>query len=434
VQFANWYKWIIFDNLSDSISSNDKNDYEIKELFRNIFHDIKSEAFKPFVLGLLECHQKGLQEVKLDDKNLISILKTIRTYLIRKRVLSLTQGENRYIVLLCERIVELAKGDTSMLNLLCNMFYRMRFPNDIEMRDALTKLNFYNGLRNYRKFILGKIEEYKTKVAVDFRKPEITIEHIMPQQLSAEWKTDLGKDFDKVHDHYLHNIGNLILTEFNSEMGNQPFKEKKRKLISSSLSYRLFVISQDVWNKDTIIEHQNNMITWFLETFPLPDYLKEKANWNTKINDSHNSYVFSPLDEDAGSIAEGNKPMSMRIEDTIFTVSSWQDVFINFLKYIRDNENFDFEFVLDNQNELFGSKNEDIILKWSSLKLHIEDNVDLVKRYKTFDGKFCKKLKDVAEDEFFIHINISAQTCVGRIANIMDKFNMPGNFVELMLK
>ena len=53
---------------------------------------------------------------------------------------------------------------------------------------------------------------------------EYTIEHIMPQKIGQEWKSELGVDFEFIHDTYLHNIGNLILTEFNSEIGNKPFK------------------------------------------------------------------------------------------------------------------------------------------------------------------------------------------------------------------
>ena len=169
VRYAKWYKWIITDIANYTISSDIMKNLEIIELIRNIFHDIKSEAFKPFVLGLLEYYQSDVNGVKLSDEILISILKTIRTYLIRRRILGLTQGENKNIVLLCNRFDELAKRSCNMIDLLSNMFYRMRFPNDDEMRKELETMNFYEGLKKYSKFILGKIEEHNTKVAVDFR-------------------------------------------------------------------------------------------------------------------------------------------------------------------------------------------------------------------------------------------------------------------------
>ncbi|MGH2643117.1 MAG: HNH endonuclease family protein, partial [Chitinophagaceae bacterium] len=193
----------------------------------NIFHDIKAEAFKPFVLGLLQYHQYTINEIRLSDETLISILTSIRTYLIRRRILGLAKGENKNIVTLSKKIEGLAKGNISMFELLTNLFYRLRLPDDNEMRTAMSSMNFYEGLKQYSKLILGKIEENNTKVAVDFRNPKITIEHIMPQALEGSWKVALGEKFDEIHKTYLHTIGNLILTEFNSEIGNKPFAEKK---------------------------------------------------------------------------------------------------------------------------------------------------------------------------------------------------------------
>mgnify|MGYP007056063219 CR=1 FL=1 len=87
VKFVKCYKWIIAEIVTHSISPNNSNDRIIKELLRNIFHDIKSEAFKPFVLGLLEHHQYTINNTRLSDETLIATLTTIRTYLIRRRIL-----------------------------------------------------------------------------------------------------------------------------------------------------------------------------------------------------------------------------------------------------------------------------------------------------------------------------------------------------------
>lgn len=429
VRYAKWYKWIITDVVNDTISNDSIKNREIIELTRNIFHDIKSEAFKPFVLGLLEYHQSGVDGLKLNDDLLISILETIRTYLIRRRILGLTQGENKNIVLLCDKIEALVKRNTSMLDLLTTMFYRMRFPNDIEMKKDLESMNFYEGVKKYAKFILGKIEEHNTKVAVDFRNPKITIEHIMPQKLESSWIEDLGENHNEIHKQYLHNIGNLILTEFNSEIGNKSFTIKKAKLNTSSLNYRLSVVSNDKWDEASMLTHQTNMITWLLATFSLPNSHQETSNWNTKVVEETK---FSPLDNDAGDIAEGNKPIEISIDNKKIKATTWQDVFIKFLHFIKENPNYDFDIIIDNQNDLFGKN--DVILNWSSLSLLIENNIDLTNRYKSFDGKLWDKIKEINDDVLFIHINISASTCMSRIANIMNKFNMSENSVEILLK
>jgi hypothetical protein len=429
VEYVSWYSWIITEKINAIISTNTKNNFEIIELLRNIFHDIKAEAFKPFVLGLLEYHQKGKHNIILNDDLLIDTLQTIRTYLIRKRILGLTQGENKNIVLLCNRIENIASREITMTELLSNLFYRMRFPNDNEVRDELSTLNFYEGLKKYSKFILGKIEEHNTKVSVDFRNPKITIEHIMPQKLEESWKVELGEKFQDIHTKYLHNIGNIILTEFNSEIGNKSFAEKKRKLNTSSLNYRLSILNKNTWSENSIIEHQNNMINWFLDTFNLPEQYKEKANWNTRINEGS---IITPLDNESNDLAEGNKPILLEIAETKISVRTWQDVFIQFLNFLKQNKNYEFEFIIENQTELF--KKENAIIKWSVLKVLIDNSIDLSTRYKTFDGKVWDKVKNLSDDELFIHINISASTCINRISNIMNKLNMDENYVKITLK
>lgn len=429
IRFVKSYKWIITEIVNDKISSNNSNDKIIKELLRNIFHDIKAEAFKPFVLGLFEYHQYTVNDKKLSDEILIATLQTIRTYLIRRRILGLTQGENKNIVTLSKKIESLSNGTLSMLELLTTMFYRLRLPNDNEMKKTLTSMNFYEGLKQYSKLILGKIEEHNTKVAVDFRNKKVTIEHIMPQTLEDSWKVELGEHFNEIHKTYLHNIGNLILTEFNSEIGNKSFEEKKSKLATSSLNYRLDVINRNIWNEDSIKEHQSNMINWFLETFPLPDEFKEKANWNTqKIENTS----FSPLDSDSGEMAEGNKPVELQINEDVIKVKTWQDVFIKFLKYLKENPTYDFEFILDNQTELF--RRDETIIKWSSLKELIDAEIKLSNRYKTFNGKVWDKEKELNDDLLFVHINISASACMTRIGNVMQKFNISENSVQIRLK
>ena len=44
------------------------------------------------------------------------------------------------------------------------------------------------------------------------------------------------------------------------------------------------------------------------------------------------------------------------------------------------------------------------------------------------------RVKNLTDDVYFIHINISATTCINRIASVMNKFNMPENFINITLK
>ena len=428
VIYAKWYNWIITTENNEVISIHSYCNKEIKELIRNIFHDIKADAFKPMILGLLKYNQIRNNELTLSDDRFINILQLIRTYLIRRRILGLTQGENKDIVSLCKHIDSLVKGDADIAVLLSGMFYRLRFPNDAEISTQLRNLNFYE-LKKYSKFILGKIEEHNSKVSVDFRDSKITIEHIMPQKLDDSWISDLGETHKEIHSKYLHNIGNLILTEFNSEMGNKSFAEKKRKLYNSNLYYRCSIINKSNWNEDSILEHQEDMVNWFLDTYALPEDFKSSSNWNTKEIESKN---ISPLDPNINDMVDGTKPNAIRIEDKTIKVKTWQDIFVKFINYIQSNSNYDFNLIIDTQSEL--RRNKDMVMTWGQFSAILENNMGRTRRYKTLDGKTWDKVEDLKDDIIFIHTDISASTCIMRIANIMNMYNIPEESVEIILK
>ena len=99
-----------------------------------------------------------------------------------------------------------------------------RMPSDAEMKDVLKTLKIYSLSPSRTKAILDKLENSRRKEYVPT--DEYTIEHIMPQTLSDEWKADLGPDAERIHDTYLHTIGNLTLTGYNSEYQNKRFLEK----------------------------------------------------------------------------------------------------------------------------------------------------------------------------------------------------------------
>src|SRR6202035_3289807 len=65
----------------------------------------------------------------------------------------------------------------------------------------------------------------KERVQVD----EYTIEHIMPQNenLSLAWRTALGPEWKRVQQGWLHSLGNLTLTGYNSEYSDKSFAEKR---------------------------------------------------------------------------------------------------------------------------------------------------------------------------------------------------------------
>src|SRR5258705_12852968 len=95
--------------------------------------------------------------------------------------------------------------------------------------------------------------ERKERVSVD----EYTVEHILPQNvnLSVEWKSDLGAEWERIQKTWLHTLGNLTLTGYNSEYSDRPFAEKRDMeggFAESPLRLNQLLGSLTTWNEDII--------------------------------------------------------------------------------------------------------------------------------------------------------------------------------------
>ncbi len=75
--------------------------------------------------------------------------------------------------------------------------------------------------------MLRKLENHGNKQPICIE--NYTVEHVMPQNpdLSDEWKQELGENWKEAQEKYLHTVGNLTLTGYNSELGDRSFSEKK---------------------------------------------------------------------------------------------------------------------------------------------------------------------------------------------------------------
>jgi predicted transport protein len=100
-----------------------------------------------------------------------------------------------------------------------------------------------------------------------------TIEHILPQNpnLSDEWKKDLGENWEEIQSKYLHTLGNLTLTGYNSEYSDKPFKDKKSMkggFAQSPLTLNDKVREADVWNESAILERASFLSERAIEIWP----------------------------------------------------------------------------------------------------------------------------------------------------------------------
>jgi predicted transport protein len=152
-------------------------------------------------------------------------VRLVEAYVFRRAICAIpTNSLNKTFSTFTKALRKASYVESVKAHFLTMPSYR-RFPSDDEFRRELQTRDLYN-FRS-RTYWLRRLENYgrKERVEVD----EYTIEHIMPQNenLLLDWRTALGPDWKRVHQTWLHSLGNLTLTGYNSEYSDRPFAEKR---------------------------------------------------------------------------------------------------------------------------------------------------------------------------------------------------------------
>lgn len=146
-----------------------------------------------------------------------------------------------------------------------------RYPRDDEFAEALKHNDLYHFKRV--RYMLDKLENAGRKEHEPIG--EYTIEHIMPQNpnLSDGWKEMLGPDWRSVQKEWLHTLGNLTLTGYNSEMSDHDFADKRdsRKGFGSSrLRLNEGLGALDRWDAEQIERRADRLTDLAMSIWPEP--------------------------------------------------------------------------------------------------------------------------------------------------------------------
>ena len=222
----------------------------------------------------------------LTEQDTADILSAFKIYCMRRRILALTQAENKNFPLYVKWIPDLisaADKKQKMFELLAKQESNLRLPNDVELIRHMETMNFYNF--NHCKFFLALVEENLTKSRPDLSDENLQIEHIMPRTLSDKWKAQLGENYEDIHQGLINTIGNLTLIRHNQELGNKPFDEKKQKYNENAglQIARTGITDHDVWN-ETAIKGRTAWITDYIlqNVLPIPDDMRRVNNYTPK--------------------------------------------------------------------------------------------------------------------------------------------------------
>ena len=203
-----------------SIALGQEPDKSLAEAFRDL-RALKVDVAYPLLLEMYDDYARNV----LSRDDFLNILRLIESYVFRRAICSIpTNSLNKTFATFArtlkkDRYLESVEAIFALLP-----SYR-RFPKDEEFTRELVARDMYNLPR--RSYWLRRLENQRRKERVVVE--DYTIEHIMPQNenLSAEWRVDLGPNWERVHAAYLHTIGNLTLTGYNSEYSDKPFRVKR---------------------------------------------------------------------------------------------------------------------------------------------------------------------------------------------------------------
>lgn len=233
---------------------------------------LENSVTYPFLLDMFHQH---VQE-KISSAQVVEALRILESYIVRRFICDApTNAMNKIFMTLSKDIKKL--GEDWNENYIAYLSYVLgskkssgRFPKEKEVQEALLSKNIYNMKAKNKLFLLESIENFKNKERVDIfsgvDKGDISIEHIMPQKLTKDWKISLGSDWERVHEQYLHTIGNLSLTGYNSALKNKPFKEKVAIGFNESRFWlNSFLKKQENWTEQTILKRTNLIAERFLK-------------------------------------------------------------------------------------------------------------------------------------------------------------------------
>jgi uncharacterized protein with ParB-like and HNH nuclease domain len=315
--FVEIYSWLT----QTQKHQNKEIDVELSRL-----HKLEFTVCYPYLLDVFNDLNTG----DLNEEAVKNIIITIESYAFRKILVdSTTQGLNKLFITLSKEIKKEPLWKDDYVNVLSYILLEKRvsqsFPNNEEFENSLINKEIYRLQSKNKDYLLESLENYKSAYPVNL--DDLTVEHIMPQTLTKDWKMRIGDNWQEIQNKYLHTLGNLSLTAKNSELSNNSFEEKQQIDYQSSklkLNYKLDGV--DLWNEEKIINRAKSLAKTAMQVWPYPT-----TTYTKPVKDEQK---FDLTSEDSFS---GSKPSCLYLEnEKEIEIRNWRDFLVKTLKFLYD--------------------------------------------------------------------------------------------------
>ena len=236
------------------------------------------------LMVLIECKA----DLKLQDIHLEQIVEFLISYFVRRNATDLppTRDLTRIFMDVVESIMTL-KGDEVVKHIQTRL--KAESASDEQFEKSL-KGPIYEDNKAVCRFVLCALEEScmtrETQVnlwALKGKQYVWTIEHIFPQgdnipidwiEMIANGDTELAEEYRQA---YVHCLGNLTISGYNSTLGNKNFEDKKNRVdkqgrkvgYNNGLYLNESLIEQDSWSVQKIEDRTNRLVAEIMEKYLL---------------------------------------------------------------------------------------------------------------------------------------------------------------------
>lgn len=368
---------------------------------------LSTSVTRPFLLEVIRLSESGA----LTADELIEVFHFTESYLFRRAICDLPTNALNKIFLLLHREIIRFDGDEShyvekFKYALLSKRERTRFPSDEEFAECMSTRNIYGMNPKNKLYLFERLENSETSETKDvwghLDRGEYSIEHIMPQHLTAAWIVSLGDNYEAIHTNWLHRLANLTLTAYNSRYSNSPFAEKRdmpHGFKDSGLRINQWVGRKEQWGLPELEERDQLLKNTVIGIWPYPtsNYHPQKKQMDAIA-----------LDEDV--ILTGRVLSKYSFKGAKQPVASWADMYQQVITMLH-------------------SENKAVLTK---LAVSQDPAVDLSLHFSMSPTSFnsCRQI----DTDLYVWTGTDTQYKINNLRKIFAIFDVPENELVFYLK
>lgn len=253
---------------------------EIEPILKRLLF-FEAKVTRPFLLEVLRLSEG--EDPILNTEDVVEILTIVESYIFRRKICDLpTNSLNKIFASLNREIVNLDKTYENYVEkfkyILIKKENKGLYPPDEMFKKDMSEKKIFLMRSKDKQYIMDRYENWGTKEVKNIygliKDGTYSIEHIMPQTLSKEWKVALGDDWERIHESWIHRLSNLSLTAYNANYQNYLFT-KKRDLENgyrdSGLRMNQRLLKYDKWTENELIDRNQDMIYKAIKIWPMAE-------------------------------------------------------------------------------------------------------------------------------------------------------------------